>query len=189
MLKLFLDSEFTGLHQQTSLISIALVAETGEEFYGEFTDYDKTQITDWISTNVLSNLFLERNTNTKNDKKYFICGNKQTIKNALEDWLQQFDTKTNEKKEIVPTIQIWADVPHYDWILFCELFGGAFGIPKQIHYMPMDIATLLYAKGVDINAPRMGLVDEATLPDGLKLHNALYDAHLGKLVTEKYLYL
>jgi len=34
MTKVFLDTEFTGLHQGTSLISLALVAESGEEFYG-----------------------------------------------------------------------------------------------------------------------------------------------------------
>lgn len=32
-IKIFLDTEFTGLTQNTSLISIGLVAETGEEFY------------------------------------------------------------------------------------------------------------------------------------------------------------
>lgn len=44
MVKIFLDTEFTGLHQNAALISLAMVAETGEEFYAEFNDYDESQI-------------------------------------------------------------------------------------------------------------------------------------------------
>jgi hypothetical protein len=36
--KLFLDTEFTGLHQNTTLISIGLIADTGDN--AELTDYD-----------------------------------------------------------------------------------------------------------------------------------------------------
>jgi hypothetical protein len=36
--KLFLDTEFTGLHQNTTLISIGLIADTGDTFYAELTD-------------------------------------------------------------------------------------------------------------------------------------------------------
>ena len=35
MTKIFFDTEFTGLHQKTTLISIGLIAETGETFYAE----------------------------------------------------------------------------------------------------------------------------------------------------------
>jgi uncharacterized protein YprB with RNaseH-like and TPR domain len=35
--KLFLDTEFTGLHQNTTLISIGLIADTGDTFYAELT--------------------------------------------------------------------------------------------------------------------------------------------------------
>ena len=39
-MKIFLDTEFTGLHRNASLISIGLAAENGDVFYGELTDYD-----------------------------------------------------------------------------------------------------------------------------------------------------
>lgn len=35
MLKIFFDTEFTELTQNAKLLSIALVAESGEQFYGE----------------------------------------------------------------------------------------------------------------------------------------------------------
>jgi hypothetical protein len=56
--KLFLDTEFTGLHQNTTLISIGLIADTGDTFYAELTDYDPDQIDDWLQENVLNNLVL-----------------------------------------------------------------------------------------------------------------------------------
>ena len=39
----FLDTEFTGLHKYAQLISIGLVAENGSMFYGEVTDWDRTE--------------------------------------------------------------------------------------------------------------------------------------------------
>ena len=118
--------------------------------------------------------------------KMHLIGNKDAIKCALQIWINQFGVQKNEKDEIIPSIQIWADVPHYDWVLFCELFGGAFGIPKQIHYMPMDAATLLNIQNIDINIVRTTLIDTEKLPQSLKQHNALYDAYTVKLLVEKY---
>ena len=46
--KVYFDCEFTGLHQNTTLISIGLVSERGNYFYAEFTDYNKDQVNDWI---------------------------------------------------------------------------------------------------------------------------------------------
>jgi len=40
-MKIYFDTEFTGLHKNTTLISIGCVAENGKTFYAELTDYDK----------------------------------------------------------------------------------------------------------------------------------------------------
>ena len=40
-MKIFFDTEFTGLYKNTELISIGLIAENGYTFYGEITNYDK----------------------------------------------------------------------------------------------------------------------------------------------------
>ena len=47
-MKVFLDTEFTGLRQNTTLVSIGLVAENGDTFYAELTDYDKSQVDHWL---------------------------------------------------------------------------------------------------------------------------------------------
>ena len=174
MLKIFLDTEFTGLQQDTSFISVALVAETGEEFYAEFTDYNSKQVSDWVLQNVISNCFLTNDNQSFELKKMHIKDDSKAIKSAIKIWLNQF----GQKEE---SIQIWADVPHYDWVLFCELFGGARNIPKQIHFMPMDLATFLYAKGIKNEIARIELIKKENLPEG-KQHNALFDAKLGLMI-------
>ena len=188
MKKIFFDTEFTGLHQNTTLVSLALVSETGEEFYAELTDYDKNQVDDWLVENVIAKLFLKDTNQLRDLNKMHIKGNKSEIKSALLIWLEQFGIEKNEKKEIIPSLQIWADVPHYDWVLFCELFGGARSIPKQIHFKALDLSTLMLEKGLDINKPLMDFMDKnEKLPDDYRLHNALSDAQLGMKILQKLL--
>ncbi len=187
MKRIYFDSEFTGLLQNTTLISLAFIADTGEEFYAEFTDYDHTQLNAWLQLNVISKLYLNECNQTFLREKMHIRANKYEIKDAIEVWLAQFESAKNEKGEITPNIQIWGDVPIWDWMLFCELFGGALNIPKQIHYMPMDVATLLFSKEIDINTKRIELVDIANVPGQYTQHNALSDTYVIRLLVEKIL--
>ncbi|HUM51395.1 MAG TPA: 3'-5' exoribonuclease [Chitinophagales bacterium] len=171
MKRIFLDTEFTGLQQNTSLVSLALVAESGEEFYAEFTDYNNDQITVWLKEYVLSQLFIKDN-KSANLNNIQIKGNKEVIKSALINWFQQFPKQKN-------SIQIWADCYAWDWVLFCELFGGAFNIPQNIHYMTMDLATYLFSKNIAVDTERIKLLpDDYKDKDNLKQHNALFDARV-----------
>jgi len=166
---LFLDTEFTGLQQSAELISLALVSEEGGWFYAEFTDYDTAALSDWHKEFVLPGLFLEqdRRPGYAAGEGTVARGNRAEVKTALNSWLAQFEK-----------IEIWADVPAYDWVLFCELFGGALHLPKPIFYMPFDFATLLKAQGLDPDRPRESLAEDwAQRHEGAK-HNALYDAFL-----------
>lgn len=52
-MNLFFDTEFTGLHQNTTLISIGIVSECGKTFYAECLDFDESQVNEWIRENVL----------------------------------------------------------------------------------------------------------------------------------------
>ena len=137
MTKIFLDTEFTGLHQKATLISLAMVAESGEEFYAEFTDYDRTQLSDWLSEHVLQKLWLTNSQHfDRPEQGTYLAGDTVSIKECLQKWLTQFDG-----------IEIWADVLAYDWVLFCELFGGALNVPTNIFFAPFDLATVLMMKG------------------------------------------
>ena len=55
---IFLDTEFTGLDQiKPDLISLALVDETGREFYAELPPASyQVQLTEWTHNNVVCHL-------------------------------------------------------------------------------------------------------------------------------------
>ena len=53
---LFYDFEMTGLHKNTTPISIGIVSEDGKKFYAEFADYDRNQCNDWILENVIAHM-------------------------------------------------------------------------------------------------------------------------------------
>ena len=180
-MKIFFDTEFTGLHQNTTLISIGLVAENGKTFYAELSDYDRAQVNDWIQENVIAHLAQETGdygglSKEINTKSIELCGHvalidhkQKDIAEYLERWLKQFDQ-----------VEIWSDCLAYDWVLFCQLFGHAFNIPKNVYYIPFDICTLMKIKGVAPNVNR----EEFAGMTGAK-HNALHDAMVIKACYEK----
>jgi len=154
-----------------------LIAETGEKFYAEFNDYDPDSINEWVRTNVIEHFEMNDSKTVArvegSTEKY--KSDKQGIVKHLTKWLQQF----NE-------IQIWADVPHYDWVLFCELFGGSMYLPGNLHYMCLDLATLLLANGIDYRTERISLLGKNEIPKNYRTHNALSDAELALVLLKKY---
>lgn len=173
-MKLFLDTEFTGLHQNTTLISIALVAETGEKFYAELADYDESRVDDWLRENVISKLFYNDYTwidDCKENGNFLIKTSFDDLKDQISQWLSQFKADKFE---------IWSDCLAYDWVLFCEIFGGAMNLPERIYYIPFDICTLFKTKGID---PDINRKDYSGF-DGDN-HNALSDAMMIKSCYEK----
>ena len=174
MARTFFDTEFTGLHQKTTIISIGLVTFGGMKFYAEFTDYDKSQVDEWIQTNVINCLrFVENSDGWKESGSdyYYVKGKTIHIVKHLKIWLSQFDG-----------IEMWGDCLAYDWMLFCQLFGHAFNIPGNIYYIPFDICTLFKAKGIDPDTSRE---EFSSVCDKEQKHNALYDAIVIKSCYEK----
>lgn len=171
-MNIYYDSEFTGLHQATTLISIGLIAETGERFYAEFSDYNQSQVNEWIKANVIDKRILCHTNGGNGVDLHGFVGDKQFIKDRLESWLSRFNH-----------VQIISDVAHYDFVLFCELFGGAFGLPKNVsptcHDINQDIAKFLgisEQEAFDFNREAFcGLnIGECNK------HNALWDAMIIK---------
>jgi len=182
--KVFFDCEFTGLHQKTTLISIGLIAETGQTFYAELTDYDKSQIDEWLQTNVIDNLTLTSRENMQHTKgiNVSVKCDMSNLKGFLTEWLEQFSCKNDNDndgncnyhpKGCPPMIEIWSDCLSYDWVLFNQIFGHAFNTPKNVYYIPFDICTLFYAKGIDADISRE---EFAEMTDDSQKHNALWDA-------------
>ena len=187
--KLFLDTEFTGLHQATTLISLGIISECGKTFYAEFTDYDRTQLNDWLEENIIPNTWVAVHEpitsmgEVVGDSRWadvHVFGSSDYIKPFLEKWLSQFEK-----------IVIWSDCLAYDWVLFNQIWGHAFSIPENVYYIAMDICTLFEMNDIDPDISREeyseidmllkhSLVTNFKRLDvnGLRKHNALWDAFI-----------
>lgn len=161
-MKIFFDTEFTGLKKDTALLSIGIVDENGREFYSEVEAPEiMADVNQWIKENVIANFTREKT-----------FSNKLDLRKQLMDFFSYYDHGE--------TIEVWSDCLAYDWVLFCDVFDGAFGIPRNIYYIPFDICTLLKVKDYDPDVNR----EEFAGMEGAK-HNALHDARVIKACYER----
>lgn len=193
-MKIYFDTEFTGLKKDTTLVSIGLITEEGETFYAELTDYDKSYKDEWFVKNVLDHLLLDEEKNRRKKKSEIevytpyeerkiadktVRGTKNEVSFELYRWLKSF-----------VTVQLVSDVCHYDMVLFIDLFGGAFDLLPSItpacHDINQDIAEfckITEREAFDKNREKFLLENRVQLPKGKK-HNSLYDAKVIKLIDE-----
>ena len=170
-MKVFFDTEFTGLHKDTTLISIGLVAEDGRTFYAELTDYDKSQCDDWIVEHVINNLQYPGGVVTVADEtKTVIVGDKEQVRERLDEWFKQFDSVT-----------LVSDVCHYDMVLLIDIFGHAFKLPRCVnaacHDINQDIAKYYGISEADaFDKSREEILAEHEKSVSGAKHNSLYDA-------------
>jgi hypothetical protein len=202
-LKLFFDTEFTGLHKDTTLISIGITSFYGDVFYAEFTDYDKSMVDNWINDNVVKHLCLTSDTEINvTEYKQYVRGSKQYVREKLLQWLDLIHkTYLTAGCE---NIQFVSDVSHYDFTLLIDLMGkDAFSIPNYVcpscHDINQDIATCFDITDVEafdknreeslitlinsskryINEPiKITMIDEDIefIKNNNIKHNALWDA-------------
>jgi hypothetical protein len=183
-MKIFFDTEFTGLHKNTTLISIGLIDENGRTFYAEFSDYDEAQCDDWINENVIKHLKFANApypapiTNLISANEWEVYGDKPYVKEVLYDWLSKYES-----------IELVSDVSHYDMVLFIDIWGGAFDIPSTVnpacHDINQDIARyyeISETEAFDYSREQI-LQNNAIVIDGDK-HNSLYDAKVIKTIYE-----
>ena len=182
-MKIFFDTEFTGLHKNTTLISIGLIAENGKTFYAELTDYDESQVDDWIKKNVIDNLVMKYRDGFYyyiTNSETWVKGDKKKIADYLLEWLSQFET-----------VEWVSDVCHYDFVLLIDLlYSHALKMPygkhnAACHDINQDIAKefgINEIKAFDKSREEILEVYEVEI-DGDK-HNALYDAKVIKAIYD-----
>lgn len=185
---LFFDCEFSGLHKDTTLISIGIAAENGKRFYAEFSDYDMKQCNAWIKENVLKHTVLAGNPSLEKmldaDKNTTATiGSKIEIHHELDKWLEQFDR-----------VQFVSDVCHYDFVLLIDLLtnsGTALDLSDNISAVCHDLNTDIACHyGISekeaFEKSREDIVSElcGQQIEGNK-HNALYDAEVIKAIYKE----
>ena len=107
-MNVFFDTEFTGLHQRTTLISVGCVAEDGKQFYAELDDFDVSQLDDRLRENVIDHLWIRNpddGPGTPRVPPYvdYCVGLRADVAHALAQWLSQWDS-----------VEMWSDCLAYD---------------------------------------------------------------------------
>lgn len=178
--RVYWDCEFTGLHKNTTLISIALVGDDNKCFYAEFNDYDDSQIDSWLEENVMNKLIMthiQDEYSARIDNVVHVKGNVRYVASELDKWLSRYNDDI---------VEMWSDCLAYDWVLFVDLYGHAFDIPNNIYYIPFDICTLMKAYGVDPDISREEFIaSENLIYNKNNKHNALHDVLMIKACHEK----
>ncbi len=177
----FYDLEYTTKHQFTSPISIGMVSSNGsKEFYAEFTDYDYSQVDQWVQKNVIDLLTLQDKNDgflEKSSSKTLVKWNVEHVlcsSGGLNDWISQWG----------PLVIMASFGNSYDWVLFREMFKKAnIDFPLFISKWTIDIASIYMDYGNDPNERED--FKEHYLGIGTELkHNALFDAQ----VAQKFYY-
>lgn len=200
MIRCFLDTEFTGLHQNTTLISLGIISENDKTFYAEFNDYNRDQVDVWVRDNVISQLKFKPP--GKNEDEYFLWGkggssvevrgNSKEVAQHLADWFQailggpvswvDYGQEKISKEVTEPVLEMWSDCLSYDWVLFNQLWGGAFYIPECVYYIPFDICTIFKLKDID---PDINREEFSGMTKNALKHDALWDARVIKACYDK----
>jgi hypothetical protein len=180
-LNIYFDLEFTGLHKDTTLLSLGLVTDHQEEFYAEFNDYDYASVRDnkWLEENVFEKL-VHRNGYKKEFTPNYHFGNRSCIRAMIDNWLNQFGNQP---------IQFVSDVSHYDFVLLIDLLWQsamkmAGNVSCSCHDLNQDIARHYKISDAEaFDRSREAIVLELGLDpiEGDK-HNALYDAKVTKAI-------
>lgn len=172
--KVFFDLEFTGEHQFTTPVSIGMVGENNEELYITFKDYDKTQVTDWLKENVISEI----------DENKSISKEEGLAK--IKKWLNNYRKNKNisfisfgKTIDLILLFQFW-----HTKSLNVKYFHYLHHLPSFLnHSSHFDLTTIFYLAGVDPDIDRSKFLK---LTKG-KRHNALYDAKIVKKCYDKLL--
>lgn len=164
----FLDTEFTGEHQFTSLVSIAIVTLQGNKIYRSLNDYKTSQVNSWLKKNVLSKI----------DKAQSV--DSYTAATDIFEFLQSYSEGQK--------IHIVSAGLSLDIILLIELFSNLepnttsrFTFHSLPHFLRhnhgIDLNTLFRVCGLNPSIDRAKFIGL----NSNELHSALFDAEVNRM--------
>lgn len=189
-MKVFFNCEVKELLKDTTLISIAMVAENIPEYRGRIVEptfhakndgSDRLQAEKWIKEPAIVDLIGKLDYDlTEVFWHLRVVGNIKKIRENLKHWLVEKLLVDNKD----PAVFI-GDCLSYDWVLFCQLFHGASNVPCYIshdtHDINQDIARVLdisEKEAFDINRENFAGLERESKRDalwGAKVIKACYE--------------
>jgi hypothetical protein len=146
--RFFFDCEFIEDGTTIDLVSIGVVAETGEEFYAVSTQFDPDRAIPWVRRNVLDKLPRPSDSAWRSRQR-------------IRDDLLAFLTETAQGERI----ELWAWYAAYDHVALCQLWGDMRALPQQLPRFTRD----LRQRWEDLGEPELP-------PTDVDQHDALADA-------------
>lgn len=121
-MRFFLDTEFIEDGKTIDLISIAIAAEDGREYYAESSECDLSKANQWVKENVVPYLT--------------VVGQLSRLAIAYE--IKKF---VGEKPEF------WGYYADYDWVVLCQLYGRMIDLPSGWPMYCRDLKQVLDDQG------------------------------------------
>ncbi len=148
-MRFFLDTEFieSGPRAPIQLISIGLVTEDGNAFYGVNLDFNEADANPWVRENVFPRLF-------PSAQRWPLPKLRENVLAFVTKHLAEGDKP-----------EFWGYYADYDWVVFCQIFGTMMDLPKGFPKYCRDIKQL----ADDLGNPKLPPQDK---PE----HHALNDA-------------
>ena len=160
----FIDAEYTGEHQRTTLVSLAVVGTGTEQIYLTFHEYDRDQVTPWLSENVLARI----NPSGSISYKEGFC--------KLSKWFEAYSggdqvslVSVGKTHDLVLLFELWRYAyPERNY------FHNLYCLPACLnHSAHFDLPTIFWLAGMSPDLDREDFVNGAVRG---KRHEALYDA-------------
>jgi len=107
----FLDTEFIEGAESIELISLAVTSEDERDFYAVSTEVDLSRASEWSQTNVIPKL------PPRSDPRWMA---RSEIARGVETLVEGDESP-----------KFWAYYGAYDWVAFCQVFGGLMRLPKR----------------------------------------------------------
>jgi len=126
-----IDAEFIESDREIDLVSLAVVAEDGSEFYAVSTEHDPAAANEFVRTEVLPQL------EPSGDAAWL---SRSAIKSMLVDFVG----------DVAPRFWAWGGLP-YDWLVVAQLFDVEERVPDGWRYTGYDITQLAAHQGYQVD--------------------------------------
>jgi hypothetical protein len=153
------DTEFIEYPRTIDLISVGIVGENGEEFYGINWDCNHSTAGVWVQENVIAKL---------PERAHPADDNPWMTRIQLQREVLKFFRPSKEDP-----VELWGYYSAYDHVALCWLFGPMINLPPGMPMLTLDIKQLCDSLG-NPKLPEVGKGE----------HDALADARWNKTAWE-----
>lgn len=146
-MRFFLDTEFIEDGRTIDLLSIALVADSGAEFYAELAETDRGRAHPWVQEHVIPKLT-----------------GPVLPRDAIAWDIVCFVRQQHGHPEQGPRPEFWGYYADYDWVALCQLFGRMLDLPKGFPMFCLDLKQWAHQLG-NPQPPEQGKGEHHALAD------------------------